>query len=198
MRGNHRNKDVQNSLCRMGVMVGASCLLRESDWAGWKGEGLWMALGFHWTSHGQPLWVLKQDSSDDGMLWFRKLGTEIRQEAFYAGSVKMILHMCMCAKSLQSSLIMCDPVDCSQPGSSVHGILQAAVLEWGCHALLQGIFLTQGSNLWLLHPLHWQVGSSRLAPPGKPILHISYTNCVLSLSSNKYSEIKDLCFREIK
>ena len=32
----------------------------------------------------------------------------------------------------------------------------------GCHALLQGIFLTQGSNLHLLHLLHWQ------APPGKP------------------------------
>ena len=30
----------------------------------------------------------------------------------------------------------------------------------GCHALLQGIFPTQGSNLRLLHLLHWQVGSS--------------------------------------
>ena len=28
----------------------------------------------------------------------------------------------------------------------------------GCHALLQGIFLTQGSNLYLLGLLHWQVG----------------------------------------
>ena len=28
----------------------------------------------------------------------------------------------------------------------------------GCHAFLQGIFLTQGSNLSLLHLLHWQVG----------------------------------------
>ena len=33
----------------------------------------------------------------------------------------------------------CDPVDCSPPGSSVHGILQARTLEC-CHALLQGIF----------------------------------------------------------
>ena len=29
----------------------------------------------------------------------------------------------------------------------------------GCHFLLQGIFLTQGSNLSLLHLLHWQAGS---------------------------------------
>ena len=38
----------------------------------------------------------------------------------------------------------------------------------GCHALLQGLFLTQGSNLHLLHLLHWQAGSLPLAPPGKP------------------------------
>ena len=35
-------------------------------------------------------------------------------------------------------------------------------------ALLQGIFPTQGSNLHLLHLLHWQVGSLSLAPSGKP------------------------------
>ena len=39
-----------------------------------------------------------------------------------------------------------------------------------CYFLLQGIFLTQGSNLCLLHLLHWQVGSLPLAPPGKPIV----------------------------
>ena len=40
----------------------------------------------------------------------------------------------------------------------------------GCHALLQGIFLTQGSNQHLLCLLHWQVGSLALMPPGKPYL----------------------------
>ena len=34
------------------------------------------------------------------------------------------------AKSLQSCPTLCDPMDCSLPGSSVHGILQARVLEW--------------------------------------------------------------------
>ena len=37
----------------------------------------------------------------------------------------------------------------------------------GCHAFLQGIFLTQGSNLHLLHLLLWQVGSLTIEPPGK-------------------------------
>ena len=38
----------------------------------------------------------------------------------------------------------------------------------GCHLLLQGIFLTQGSNLRPLCLLQWQPGSLPLAPPGKP------------------------------
>ena len=37
----------------------------------------------------------------------------------------------------------------------------------GCHVLLQGIFLTQGSNPCLLHLVHWQAGSLPLAPPAK-------------------------------
>ena len=39
----------------------------------------------------------------------------------------------------------------SPPGSSVHGILQAGILEWGFHVLLQGIFPTQRSNPGLPH-----------------------------------------------
>ena len=34
----------------------------------------------------------------------------------------------------QSCLTLSDPMDCSLPGSSVHGILQARVLEWGAIA----------------------------------------------------------------
>ena len=36
----------------------------------------------------------------------------------------------VCAQSLQSCLTLCDPMDHGPPGSSVHGILQARVLEW--------------------------------------------------------------------
>ena len=38
--------------------------------------------------------------------------------------------MCMSAKLLQSCLTLCVPKDCNPPGSSVHGILQASILEW--------------------------------------------------------------------
>ena len=39
----------------------------------------------------------------------------------------------------------------------------------GCQFLLQGIFLTQGSNACFLCLLHWQVDSLLTAPPGKPL-----------------------------
>ena len=65
-----------------------------------------------------------------------------------------VLHVCVCVcwvKLLQSCLTLCNPMDCSQPGSSsVHGILQGKNNWVGCRALLQGIFPTQGSNLHLL------------------------------------------------
>ena len=38
--------------------------------------------------------------------------------------------VCLCTKSLQLYLTLCDPKDCSPPGSSVHGISQVRVLEW--------------------------------------------------------------------
>ena len=36
-------------------------------------------------------------------------------------------HVCVCA---QSCLALCNPMDCSSPGSSVHGVSQARILEW--------------------------------------------------------------------
>ena len=36
----------------------------------------------------------------------------------------------MCYASAQSRPTVCDPVDCNPPGSSVHGIFQARILEW--------------------------------------------------------------------
>ena len=38
--------------------------------------------------------------------------------------------LCVHAKSFQSYLTLCNPMDCSPPGSSVHEILQARILEW--------------------------------------------------------------------
>ena len=45
----------------------------------------------------------------------------------------------------------CNPMDCSPPGSSVHGDSPNKNTGVGCHAVLQGIFPTQGSNSGLPH-----------------------------------------------
>ena len=59
----------------------------------------------------------------------------------------------ICVKVLvaQSCLTLCDPMDCSPPGSSVHKILQARVLEWVAMPSSKGIFPTKGSNPGLPH-----------------------------------------------
>ena len=44
----------------------------------------------------------------------------------------------VCAKLLQSCLTLCDPMDCSQPGSAVHGDSLGKNTGVGCHFLLQG------------------------------------------------------------
>ena len=70
----------------------------------------------------------------------------------------------------QSCPTLCDPMDCSPPGFSVHETSSGKNIGVGCHALLQGIFLTQGYSPCLLSLLHWQAHSLPLVPPGKPDL----------------------------
>ena len=47
--------------------------------------------------------------------------------------------------------ILCDPMERSLPGSSVHGILLARILEWVAISFYREFFLTQGSKLGLLN-----------------------------------------------
>ena len=79
----------------------------------------------------------------------------------------------------QLCLTLCDPVDCSLPGSSVRGDSPGKNTGVGCHDLLQGIFPTQGSNSGLsccrriLYSLNHQ---------GSPYIH-TYIHTVTYLSS---------------
>ena len=63
-----------------------------------------------------------------------------------------------------SCLTLCDPVDCSPPGSSVHGILQARVLEWVAILFSRDLSdpgIESGSPVL-------QADSLPSEPPGKP------------------------------
>ena len=77
---------------------------------------------------------------------------------------------CTGAKLLQSCPTLCDCMDCSLLGFSVHGILQARILKRVDMSSSMGSSPTQGSNSHLFL-LHRQVGSLPLAPSGKPLVH---------------------------
>ena len=80
---------------------------------------------------------------------------------------------CLLAKSLQSCPTLSDPLYYSPPGSSVHGILQARILEWA--PMPSSRRSSQPRNepcLWRL--LHWQACFLPLVLPGKPlVIHVS-------------------------
>ena len=77
----------------------------------------------------------------------------------------------MCVKLLQSCLTLCDPTDCSPPGSSLTIGFSRQEYWSRLPCPPQGVFPTQGLNLRLLCLLHWQAGSLTTSAPGKPILH---------------------------
>ena len=95
---------------------------------------------------------------------------------------QLILHscgshtVCVCGKSLQSSPTLCDSMDCSPPGSSVHGIFQARILELVAvpssrdQTFISSVFCIDRAFFFL-----------PLVPPGKPETHTS---------SNKTSSMK--------
>ena len=89
---------------------------------------------------------------------------------------------CTCAKLLQSCLTLCDPMDCSPPGSSVHGILQARTLEWVAMPSFRGSSRPRNGSLSLLH---WQAGSLPLASLGKPQIMVHPYNGILSVILKK-------------
>ena len=68
--------------------------------------------------------------------------------------------LCLVRLVTQSCLTLCNPVDCSPPGSSVHGILQARILEWVAMPSSRGSFQPRSPVL--------QADSSLSEPPGKP------------------------------
>ena len=68
----------------------------------------------------------------------------------------------MCSQSCPT---LCDSMDCSPPGFSVHGTSQARRLEWIAISSSRRIFPPQGLSPCLLHLQHWQVDSLPLESP---------------------------------
>ena len=120
----------------------------------------------------------------------------------YVHCICVCVCVCVCV-CIQSCLTLCDPVDCSLPGFSVHGILQARILEWVT------IFSSRGSswprdwtlvsciggrrfNLWATREAHVYKDSTFL-PQYLPqfvnvYFHLTY-NVILSKAKFKISSI---------
>ena len=74
-----------------------------------------------------------------------------------------LLEVMVLSRSVKSDF--CNPMDCSSPGFSVHGILQARMLEWIAMPFSRGSFPNSGIKL---RSCALQVGSLQSEPPGKP------------------------------
>ena len=81
---------------------------------------------------------------------------------------------CVHAKSLQLCPTLCDPMDHSLPGSSIHGILQARILEWFAISFSKGLSHPRG-RACVSYLLHWQAASLPLLPPGIVVQFNSFT-----------------------
>ena len=88
--------------------------------------------------------------------------------------------MCGRAQLLQSCLTLFNPMDCSLPGSSVHGVFPDKNNVVGCCALPQGIFLTQELNLCLLCLLHCRQILHSLSHLGSPFLCKAFSQFLTS------------------
>ena len=96
-------------------------------------------------------------------------------------------HVCVCVLVSQSCLTLCDSMDCSAPGSSAHGILQARILEWVAILFSRDLpnpgIETRSSGL--------QAGSLLSEPLGKPLRGMSLEREVIGTSAKKSSHSKN-------
>ena len=85
----------------------------------------------------------------------------LRFKRIFSGTMEY----CVCVSVAQLCLTLCDPMDCSLPGSSVHGINPARILEGAPMPSFRG---SSPPRDCFLHFLHWQVDSLPLRHLGSP------------------------------
>ena len=98
-------------------------------------------------------------------------------EKFHGERCLVIYSLCVRAKSLQLCLTLCNPMDYSLPGSSVHETLQARILEW------VAMFCSRGSSRPREQtPISYTAGRVfTTEPPGSLYLLISHLNSITPL-----------------
>ena len=138
---------------------------------------IWRAIASHWRiqtgreNHQISIFkiLLSAELGERGTEGKRRGGTwldgdEASEKPLAVVPVSDDLHCCCCWLVAQLCPNLCDPMDCSPPGSSVHGISQARVLEW------VAISFSWGSS-WPSDRAHISCLAGRFfttEPPGKP------------------------------
>ena len=112
-------------------------------------------------------WIFRVDFLWDWLVWCPCCLRDSQEFSQHHNSKVSTVYACMCAKSLQSCPTLCDYMDCSLPGSSVHGIPQTRILEWVALPFSRRSSLPRN---WthVSYLLPWQAGSLAQVPPGKP------------------------------
>ena len=141
---------------RQALGPGALGKPRGSGWRGrWEG-------GSGWGTHVNP-WLFYSN------VWQNSLQIKKKKRKKKCIVASTFYHAFVHAKLLQSCPALCNPMDCSPPGSSVSGILQARILEW------VDMPSSRGSS-WLRDQNHISCGSCTAGRffitelPGKPYI----------------------------
>ena len=157
----------------MCVLVTQLCLtlcgLMDCSPPGFSVHGLLQARILEWV----PILFSRRSSQpkglNPGLLYCRKILFCLSHQGSHPRVIQnSVNNRLCCAKSLQSCLTLWNAIDCGLPGFSVHGDSPGKNTGVDWHALLQGIFPTQGLNPYLLDLLPWQADSLPLAPSRKP------------------------------
>ena len=109
-------------------------------------------------------WFFKNIQIIKGKSWGGAAGSPLVRINQWLGC-GAFLRVCVLVAQLRPTLY--SSMNCSPPGSPVHGISQAGILEWVAISFSRGIFLTQGLNPHLLGLLCWQAESLPSEPPRK-------------------------------
>ena len=133
-----------------GHCIGASASVLPMNSQGWFPLRLTGLISLQETSKGLTPKSLPRDSQESSLaLQFESINS-LALSLLY-GTTLTYVHdywkNYVSPKSLHLCSTLCNPMDCSLPGSSVHGILQAGILEWVAMSFSRGIFLEE-PQLW--------------------------------------------------
>ena len=111
---------------------------------------------------------------------------------------KDILMVCVCMLSRYSCVRLCEPMDYSLPGSSIHGFLQPRILEWITMPSSRGSSQPRDrTHVSYVYP-HWKAGSLPLVPLGKPTSHGSKRNYAWTFFSLRKTGFKGIWEDEVE